>query len=455
MNYQSICSVLEKGSPVRISSQASHKSPHLAGQTGKIFQMPQHPTTWFKIQFEDGEIATFRSSALIPLDGLGKPLPGFSVENKQAVASQRKAKSASSGCNSSNSERHGEDDTLSTPAVPARRVLREHSGYQNYAMDSGTAYLGGSTQRPRSLSIGTYGRGMSTGFRQYDKEINNPRLAATTTEAERKIFNDFVEVAFASAYVPDCAQNTHGNGLLAHRALSSDGKCVECGRGKWRASPLGGGICWNQRCATSPLFGRARSVSDPDTTPSLGNSSATTSDYITVAQNAAYLAPTGHTTVEAHTPAQWRPPSTYHDMTHPVSPNGMSTSHLAETEAQTSATHVAYLENRGMPRVVSSSSTSSECSSSGSNSTLNGMQQQLENTHNDTASGASSTASDWDVGGRVAHACDPSVSAKIAFTASLGTARTVFAPEVEGMVIPEREGHGFPDKKRQRGGDLV
>ena len=38
--------------------------PHLVGVVGMIREVPVHPTTWFKVAFPDGDIVTFRPSAL-------------------------------------------------------------------------------------------------------------------------------------------------------------------------------------------------------------------------------------------------------------------------------------------------------------------------------------------------------------------------------------------------------
>ena len=395
--------------------------------------MPQHPTTWFKIQFEGGEIATFRSSALIPLDGLGKPLPGFGVEAKAAAASQRAANSAAPA------QYPDDADSISTPPdVPSRRVLREHSGFQNYAVDIEIANLGRSTQRPRSLSIEPYGRGMTTGFRQYDNDANNPMFTTKTTEAERKIFNDFVEVAYASAYVPDCAQNTHDNGLLEHRALSSDGACTECRERKWRASfvGVGGGICWNQKCITSPIFGRMRSFSDPyninisnneSNMSNVVSGSSTARDYMATAQNlvAAAAAAGGggakrHLSASVSVPVPIRVPHSaampgYVEKAHPVSPleSFGSKGTVRSVDSMASAHHSAFDVHRGrgaMPRVISSSSTSSVSSNSNSSSDmitdhrstnslhqLHQQQQQQDLSH-------TPGASDWEMGGKVVYA---------------------------------------------------
>ena len=37
--------------------------PHLVGTIGTVREVPVHPTTWFKIEFPDGAIVTFRPSA--------------------------------------------------------------------------------------------------------------------------------------------------------------------------------------------------------------------------------------------------------------------------------------------------------------------------------------------------------------------------------------------------------
>ena len=58
----------------------------------------------------------------------------------------------------------------------------------------------------RSSSVGT--RGISTGFRSnFYSSASNPRFTSKSTEAERKLFNDFVELAYASACT-NCADNT-------------------------------------------------------------------------------------------------------------------------------------------------------------------------------------------------------------------------------------------------------
>ena len=38
--------------------------PHLVDTIGTIREVPVHPATWFKIEFPDGAIVTFRPSAL-------------------------------------------------------------------------------------------------------------------------------------------------------------------------------------------------------------------------------------------------------------------------------------------------------------------------------------------------------------------------------------------------------
>ena len=250
MNVQSVCSVLDKGSRVRISAQGTHKSPHLNGVEGVIHAMPVHPTTWFKVQFPSGEIATFRSSALIPLDINGAPIPGFGAENRASSAAYRQD---SKGISSISGER---DDVETIYGSGNRRVLREHSGhYLNSTMDQD--HSTSRSSRPRSSSLGPGGRAVSTGFRSnFYTNASNSRFTSKATEADRKIFNDFVEVAYASAYVPDCAHNTHGQGVIATKQLANEGPCDKCGIRRVRAGSVAGGFCWNSYCPSSPLYGR-------------------------------------------------------------------------------------------------------------------------------------------------------------------------------------------------------
>ena len=251
MNTQSVCSVLNKGSRVRISAQGTHKAPHLNGIEGVIYAMPVHPTTWFKVQFPSGEIATFRSSALIPLDANGAPMPGFAQENRSTSSHHRQSKGTYYGL----SEDPNGTEVETPRGGSSRRVLREHSShYLNNSFDNDSSI---SRSTSRSSSVGT--RGISTGFRSnFYSSASNPRFTSKSTEAERKLFNDFVELAYASAYVPDCADNTHGQGVLAHKALSKEGPCPHCGIRRWRAGAVGDGFCWNHHCVRSPIYGRAK-----------------------------------------------------------------------------------------------------------------------------------------------------------------------------------------------------
>jgi hypothetical protein len=39
-----------------------------------------HPATWFKVEFPDGKVVTFRPSALQPVDDEGHPLASYVVK---------------------------------------------------------------------------------------------------------------------------------------------------------------------------------------------------------------------------------------------------------------------------------------------------------------------------------------------------------------------------------------
>lgn len=59
--------LLVKGSKVVIieTENTLHRLPQYIGQIGIIKEAPVHPTTWFKVKFEDGVVCTFRPSALM------------------------------------------------------------------------------------------------------------------------------------------------------------------------------------------------------------------------------------------------------------------------------------------------------------------------------------------------------------------------------------------------------
>ena len=57
---------LKRGTQVTIhrTENVQQRAPHLIGRIGTIKEVPQHPNTWFKVQFADRRVCTFRPSAL-------------------------------------------------------------------------------------------------------------------------------------------------------------------------------------------------------------------------------------------------------------------------------------------------------------------------------------------------------------------------------------------------------
>eukprot|EP00629_Pelagomonadales_sp_RCC1024_P007044 CAMPEP_0119276288 /NCGR_PEP_ID=MMETSP1329-20130426/15161_1 /TAXON_ID=114041 /ORGANISM="Genus nov. species nov., Strain RCC1024" /LENGTH=255 /DNA_ID=CAMNT_0007276717 /DNA_START=291 /DNA_END=1055 /DNA_ORIENTATION=+ len=57
---------LKRGTQVTIhrTENVQQRAPHLIGRVGTIKEVPTHPNTWFKVQFADRRVCTFRPSAL-------------------------------------------------------------------------------------------------------------------------------------------------------------------------------------------------------------------------------------------------------------------------------------------------------------------------------------------------------------------------------------------------------
>eukprot|EP01031_Cornospumella_fuschlensis_P024378 gene24378-29472_t len=103
--------------------------PHLVNQIGVITDAPVHPATWYKVAFPsmpDQKIATFRPSALHPVDDEGNPISSFvvkpSVSRYLGVASRDAANEpVVTKLAARNAARHF-DDAVPTPA-PSSHLL--------------------------------------------------------------------------------------------------------------------------------------------------------------------------------------------------------------------------------------------------------------------------------------------------------------------------------------------
>jgi hypothetical protein len=64
----SVSGLLLLGSAVVIVStdNVQQRAPQRVGERGIIKEVPVHPITWFKVEFEDGKVLAFRLSALLP-----------------------------------------------------------------------------------------------------------------------------------------------------------------------------------------------------------------------------------------------------------------------------------------------------------------------------------------------------------------------------------------------------
>ena len=100
---------LKRGTQVTIhrTENVQQRAPHLIGRIGTIKEVPQHPNTWFKVQFADRRVCTFRPSALRRVangagdpakrkPGKGKDLSDDELETKATKSKDRGARLLSS-----------------------------------------------------------------------------------------------------------------------------------------------------------------------------------------------------------------------------------------------------------------------------------------------------------------------------------------------------------------------
>ena len=217
-------------------------------------------------------MATFRSSALIPLGEDDKPLPGFEESGRSETQIEKKR----------------------SPIVPAVKSVREvkdprrttrKPAVSSIQKPSYAAAPGPNKLRTRTISMdsnftqnsnysnfndfnaydGMYDNtGFSDAFYPDEQMYNyssasDQLLGSSASDVEKKVFDNLVETAYASAYIELCATNTHKIGVLSHRPLFDSGSCQCCGQQRLRATPTDRnqsvkGICWNARCESSPLF---------------------------------------------------------------------------------------------------------------------------------------------------------------------------------------------------------
>jgi len=237
-----------------------NRSPQLVGQIGTVVAVPVHPVTWFKVEFDDKTLHTFRPSAL-------KAIPVGATESSEAVKSlvdaakqsaltytnyreitQRETKShhaAHSNSTPNHTNHNAKEHTTNGHTETTQSVSKPHLKSKINSRH-GLDLL---WSAPPDLYLDAK---MVDNFIQSKKLDIQKKQSSVISTPGRGSAEKIVSIYNHPEFPNECIKEI------------IDTVCSSCYSKKWH----GGKFCWNEACVKSPIYWKLKGASG--THPSSG-----------------------------------------------------------------------------------------------------------------------------------------------------------------------------------------
>lgn len=261
---------IQKGQRVVIfaNDTVMNRSPQLVGQIGTVVAVPVHPVTWFKVEFDDKSVHTFRPSALKAIP-FGATEPSDTITNLVAAAkhsatnyvnyrevNQRETKSH----HSSTSHSH------STP-TQTNSTAKEHitKGHNDNVHSISKPHLKSKINSRHGLDLlWSAPPDVYLDAKMVDSYIQSKKL-----DIQKKQSNVISTPGRGSA---EKIVSIYNHPEFPNECIKEliDTVCSSCYGKKWH----GGKFCWNEACVKSPIYWKLKGASGTHPSPSLSSSSS-------------------------------------------------------------------------------------------------------------------------------------------------------------------------------------
>ena len=268
-----------------------NRSPHLVGQIGTVVAVPVHPVTWFKVEFDDKSVHTFRPSAL-------KAIPVGVTEPSEIVT------------NLVDSAKHSATNYVNYREVNQRETKSHHNSHLNSTPDRTNHISKEHITNEQNNST------QSLSKPQLKSKINSRHgldllwSAPPDVYLDAKMVDNFIQSKKLDIQMKQSSViSTPGRGsaekivsIYNHPEFPNecikeliDTVCSTCYEKKWH----GGKFCWNEACLKSPIYWRLKGASgtQPSSSKSRSEIGVITSpppsfkDYVSAVQAQAALLP--------------------------------------------------------------------------------------------------------------------------------------------------------------------
>ncbi len=246
---------IQKGQRVVIfaNDTVMNRSPQLVGQIGTVIAVPVHPVTWFKVEFDDKSVHTFRPSALKAIP-FGVTEPSETVTNLVDSAKHSATNYVNyREVNQRETKSHHSSHPNSTP-TQTNQNAKEHitNGHNDNAHSISKPHLKSKINSRHGLDLlWSAPPDVYLDAKMVDNYIQSKKL-----DIQKKQNNVISTPGRGSA---EKMVSIYNHPEFPNECIKEliDTVCASCYEKKWH----GGKFCWNEACVKSPIYWKLKGAS--------------------------------------------------------------------------------------------------------------------------------------------------------------------------------------------------